>query len=1168
MGLGLSMPWMLCWLAAVVLPFMLARLAVRRPRLVRWGPSDLLAAAARTSHLTRSGVPWLLVIVRGLILASAACAATRPWLSTTTAAWSDRTRAVGQRVAEADPGRIVVLSDSHSRPDAPAPIDAALGIRRAIESLAAADGTLGRPAAGAAAPVPPPTVVTATVHDLPPLAASTPTLFILADQPPPTAAAFRRLADAIEAGASLLICLGPRSLDDVDGGRRLSAWLDGLAGITVTGRLPLADSGIELLDGFPAAGGDRAAADDAHGFAVLPGPAVTTAAVLGGDPSVTILARSAPEGRPLLVEARRGTVCVSALPLSLPTTAADADAWSDLAAWPAFVPFVDRLVARLLAAAVAAPMGRPAGSPTSRPVTVPLAPVLIAAAIAWLLADWWLSRHGAGGGREGWRAMLPDIGRGAALGLLAMMAVAWAGPPPVDPRPDGRKRPVAVLIDVSPSMGGRGPNAASASTQSASRLEAVVQSLADPAGPGSPLDRIARERTVVVCTAAAELARLGEYPRELTASRLRSLITVAAGPRASRIGDAVVDLVSAGDLDAADDGMPAPAAIVIASDGAITAGRSWATAARAAAAGGVPLFAVAVGGDGTDSAADSLPPGFRITAITAPRLCHEAEPFEIEVSAEATAASGPLEIGCAADLSARPLCRAMLACSPAADGMTQRFTGTLTVPPRALGGSGSRLASPVISIGHPGAAGPQAVEAVATCPVALSDSPVRVLMIDAAPRFEYRFLERLLARDQAFEVERCLLESEMPGRAPTGSLPRSTAEWNRFDVVVLGDVAAGGNAADRAASWRSLREAAAAEGIGIAWIPGGRWWNDPDAGLDWLSAVPGGAAPPSEAYRLQTATGGRGGRWLPPIRMQPAGGTLGVEAFHPEVFAVLHPASLQPTARIIASAAPADGAALAPGSAAAAVIVDRMGAATILGHLCETWRWQRRDEQAYRSYWRRNLLALAEPHQLGRLFAATLDVRPPAPEEGDSVRIEIVPGRAGAGLAGLQLEISSQPFDQPEGATVDARRLDLPAPGLAGTVLVTLEGLAAGLHAVRLVPAADSPSPAASSPVALPACRFLVRGPVVETAGAAAATAALDAAARASGGAATTLDAIASLPEMIATAVARPTGTTGAPRGRLRTRGMAHLLMLALMIAGAAAWWQPRASLLAGEASR
>jgi hypothetical protein len=45
MGLGLSLPWMLCWLATATIPLVLARHALRRPRLVRWGPTDLLAGS-------------------------------------------------------------------------------------------------------------------------------------------------------------------------------------------------------------------------------------------------------------------------------------------------------------------------------------------------------------------------------------------------------------------------------------------------------------------------------------------------------------------------------------------------------------------------------------------------------------------------------------------------------------------------------------------------------------------------------------------------------------------------------------------------------------------------------------------------------------------------------------------------------------------------------------------------------------------------------------------------------------------------------------------------------------------------------------------------------------------------------------------------------------------
>jgi hypothetical protein len=1141
MGLGLSLPWMLCWLATATIPLVLARHALRRPRLVRWGPTDLLAAAARSSHLTRGGLPWLLLLGRGLVLAAAAAAAARPFLAAPAAGTRELHDGAAPHATATDGGRrIVILTSSQTAPPQTARpwVGATLpALAAAVESLAAAPGAAPGTGSG-----PRPEVVKLDPAELHLLPSAERSLLVLGDQPPPTPSDARRLAAAVAAGDSLLVCLGPQSVGDEDARRRTSAWLEEMAGITVDGRVSLADSCIDVADGLatePRTDAGPSAPTGADGFATLPGPRVLAAAALGGRPA-TILARAAPVPLPLVVEARHGlgTICVSALPMSLPATGWADDAWSDIAAWPAFVPFVDRLVSRLLDAA--APKA-PSDAARSTAAILPLAPALIAVASAALLADWWLSRRMAGAAMDR-PATLPTLGRVVALAILVTMAAAWARLPAATATLATR-RPIAFVVDTSPSMG-----TVMTGTAGPTRLAELLAALANPVDGTGPLDRIAGDRPVELFTAATRLTPIGTYPPAAAAAALHELAPSPAAAASSRIGDAVESLLTTADgTGGAHDRLPA--AIIIASDGAITAGHSWATAARTATGRGVPLVAIPVAGAG--AATGSLPPGFRITLLEPPRLCHAAEPFAIDVHAEATAADGPLEVVLAAAEAGRVLARGMLTPEPAADGMFVRFTGRLTVP-AGFGAAGSGLASPVVLVGRPGAA----ATPLATCPLAVTDAPIRVLLIEAAPRFEHRFLSRLLARDAAFAVETCLLDPRPAGVVATAALPRSTAEWNRYDVVVLGDVAADAatdSAAARADAWRSLREAAAADGIGIAWIPGSRWWTDPDPGLAWLPAVPGGMASSSAPCRLRPVSAGRADAWLPSTAGRLAAASGGDDAFEPEIFRGLRAAALRPTARIIASCLPVDGPRPEPATAAA-IVVDRIGAATILGHLCETWRWQRDDPQAYAAYWRRNLLRLAGPHQLDRLFPATVRVHPAAPVTGEPVRLEIVPSRTAAPLAGWQVEVVARGADPPDGM----RRIPLSAAGLGGVTTVAIDGLAAGLHTARLVPPADTPS---AAPAAID---LVVTDPPAEMPDGAAAVTAFAAAARASGGAVVRLDAITSLAETLAAidsraeaAAVHAAGRADRP-GRLSSRGLAHLLLAALVAVTTAAWWQPR----------
>lgn len=92
-----------------------------------------------------------------------------------------------------------------------------------------------------------------------------------------------------------------------------------------------------------------------------------------------------------------------------------------------------------------------------------------------------------------------------------------------------------------------------------------------------------------------------------------------------------------------------------------------------------------------------------------------------------------------------------------------------------------------------------------TVRVAVRSEKVRVLLVEDEPRWEYQFLRNYLLRDRGVKLQTVLLE---PGRienveAPAGivaspdrddgqadaqSLPRTAAEWSRFDIVILGDV--------------------------------------------------------------------------------------------------------------------------------------------------------------------------------------------------------------------------------------------------------------------------------------------------------------------------------------------------------------------------------------------
>jgi len=1232
MGLGFSLPWMLPWLLAAIIPPILAWLAVRHPRLVRFGATELVARAAKTQRLTRGGFPLPQTLLRSLMLVAAALAAASPFLPPAATGWRQPPQSDDGRIDSRPTSRRIEIVSGRPLPGSNAADgDGTLAIRRAIEALA--------PSMVSA-----PTVEVVTTNEAARGPSAGQTLIILCAGAVPPTADTARIGSAVAAGAALLVCIGPESIAERDR-LRLSAWLDALAGISVEGSLDLADATIEVnadlampADAGLAADTGLAAAESmiqAADFSPLAGPTVTAAAELtiqaATGSAATVLARTAPAGRPLLVAkpSGLGIVCVSALPLTL--AAADADrsaAWSDLAAWPVFVPLLDRLVEHLIPRAIGgqsppSSSRQPTGPEVSRS-SLPLPPILIFIAIGLAIADRLLSAQATGG------SLTPLQKAGHAATLVSLIGICvlwfmggWWAPSPRDGRQPrtGRPRPIALVVDISPSMAGcdtpdhaedlrelareelaREEPAMREPTRTASRLESLTDALTGPGVDGSPLDRIARDRPLMLFTAAADSALLGEYPRDVTAKDLRSLTTVAAAAHASRLGDAIEEILRNGD-DSQTGTPPAgippagmPAVIVVATDGGITAGASWQRAARAAADRGVPLIAVPIGGvpigDGaTGTAAGELPPGFRLTSVTAPRLSRFTEPITIEVRAEAAANGGPLPLAVFApgDAFGQPIATGMLAHDPAPPETKEtscRYFGRLTVPPHgfqtqdshqdsnpeshAAADPRSVLISPVLCAGTFSAGGgPRSATALTTVPLALTDTPTRVLFVEAVPRYEWRFLEQFVASTAGFEVETCMLATHTTSQRRAGRpLPQSAAEWNHFDVIVLGDLPAGPDAlaAEQAAAWDSLRSAAETDGTGIAWIPGRSWWGsqadiqtDNLAGnVGWLPAsLKGSASLPEEPpHRVQVTAGGRASGWLP----------FAADSFHPEVFAVMHPVALRPTARILATAA-----------GAPALFVDRQGRGTVLGHLCETWRWRHGNRSEYERFWRQSLLRLAEPHLLGRLFAATIGVRPLAPEVGDRVRIDLVPGHAAYALNGWRAELlvrTASSLEFPVRSLANSatdqtavRQIPLPEdrePGRTTTVMV--DGLGAGLHTLRLVPPAAGTEGLPMAPIVRD---FIVNEPILEVAGGPAGVGPagigpLGAAVLAAGGSIVTLDQIATLPDAIASVL--PTESSESPHGaRGHSTGgssrasiaLANLLMISLVFSAVMAWWQP-----------
>lgn len=98
-------------------------------------------------------------------------------------------------------------------------------------------------------------------------------------------------------------------------------------------------------------------------------------------------------------------------------------------------------------------------------------------------------------------------------------------------------------------------------------------------------------------------------------------------------------------------------------------------------------------------------------------------------------------------------------------------------------------------------------------PVEVTSRRVRTLVVDAAPRWDLRFLDHALRRDSGFEAT--IVVAGAGGAAP---LPADVEAWGRYDLVVLGDVPV---ALLPEASQAALVEAVEERGVGVVLQPGG-----------------------------------------------------------------------------------------------------------------------------------------------------------------------------------------------------------------------------------------------------------------------------------------------------------------------------------------------------------
>lgn len=275
------------------------------------------------------------------------------------------------------------------------------------------------------------------------------------------------------------------------------------------------------------------------------------------------------------------------------------------------------------------------------------------------------------------------------------------------------------------------------------------------------------------------------------------------------------------------------------------------------------------------------------------------------------------------------------------------------------------------------------------------DRPLRVLYVEAYPRWEFRYLKNLLLREASVEVSTFLLSADrafaQEGDRPIARLPETREEFEDYDVIVLGDVPADVWGLERL---ERLRSHVAERGGGMLWIGGAASVPMAYAGspledlLPMRDASAVSRSPVNEAWVRPTPLATS----LSVMELRGTGGEALALAELPPLTWFQDVGELKPAAEVLARATgaePNDTADAAPSWPA--VMRMRFGAGQVLYVASdETWRWRLgRGELVFEQFWIQLVRLLARGSVEAFAEPTTLSLSSRRVDLGQSVVIEL-----------------------------------------------------------------------------------------------------------------------------------------------------------------------------------
>ncbi|MFO1092099.1 MAG: VWA domain-containing protein [Planctomycetaceae bacterium] len=284
---------------------------------------------------------------------------------------------------------------------------------------------------------------------------------------------------------------------------------------------------------------------------------------------------------------------------------------------------------------------------------------------------------------------------------------------------------------------------------------------------------------------------------------------------------------------------------------------------------------------------------------------------------------------------------------------------------------------------------------------------IRVLLVERAPRWEYRHLKAALERDPNVELRTVLQESDLEhqreDRTALASFPATREDLLAYDVVILGDVDLkylNPGALDLVRDFVGMR------GGGLILIAGTQHNPADFQGTPLESLVPVVysaarlATTPSRPFRIVPA---RAGSDHPLLRLGDDSRTAQFWEHQPYLNWALD-ADVRPSGGlVVATRGP-------PDQRAAVIVLQRFGAGQVLFHATdELWRWRRRvEDRYYGRYWRQAIRFLCRARPSADGGAADLTTDRATYRQGETVRFRLrVPdrGQVSDGLAELSVMV-------------------------------------------------------------------------------------------------------------------------------------------------------------------